>query len=804
MKQSFIITLFLFFTHSIFAQTITSTLIDPIAKLPVEGATITLGKAKTISAKNGSFTIACTTAQSLLISSVGYLPKKITISQCSLPAVIELEQNHTQLDAIQLGTSAVRDALSIPAAVVHVGQTELKRGNGLFLDDAIQTNVTGVTMNRRSVGGGQQLNIRGYGNGTRGTRGTSSNFDGQGYKVYLNGIALTDAEGITTFDDVDFASIGNVDIIKGPSGTLYGQAIAGVVNLTSIKTEKGKTSLTHQTLFGNYGLKRNTTTFQTASDKSSILLNYGDQRSNGFTIHNASKKRYVNVIGEFDPLEKQHITTYLGYSNSYDERAGELTIAQYNNDDYSGNPEYIKRNGHSNVITFRAGLSHQYRFNKTFSSNTSLFGTAFNSNASSASGWTDKGNMNYGLRSVLHANFNLSDKITLTSVTGIELQRQHANTIGYNMKQDPADVATTWTLGVNPYWVLNAITSNVYTEAKTSSLFSEWVLTLPADLSLTAGLGTTQLNVYLHDRFNAALPTRPAIFEKNYGHLVSPHFALNKIISKKQSIFVSYSKGYKPPVSSYFYITVPAVATTPATPASGRLNTNLVPEVGNQFEMGTKGNLWQNRLNYELIYFNTVFSNKMTAVAVSSPLSPSTTLYSYVVNGGKQIHKGIEASAKYTILKSTTDKDPALSVFGNVTYSDFTYGDNFTFQRSATVTEDYSGKAVAAVSTYVANLGVDFGLKHGFYGNVVYNYRDRMPITSLNDNYTRSYNLLNAKLGNRQTLSKHFSLDVFAGVNNITGTKYFTMVFANQLPDAYVPAPRKANYFAAVQLKYNF
>jgi iron complex outermembrane receptor protein len=99
---------------------------------------------------------------------------------------------------------------------------ELKRGTGLFLDDAIQTNVPGVTMNRRSVSGGQQFNIRGYGNGSRGTRGISSNFDGQGYKVYVNGIPLTDAEGISTFDDLDYSSIGNVEVTKGPAGTLYG------------------------------------------------------------------------------------------------------------------------------------------------------------------------------------------------------------------------------------------------------------------------------------------------------------------------------------------------------------------------------------------------------------------------------------------------------------------------------------------------------------------------------------------------------------------------------------------------------
>jgi len=38
----------------------------------------------------------------------------------------------------------------------------------------------------------------------------------------------------------------------------------------------------------------------------------------------------------------------------------------------------------------------------------------------------------------------------------------------------------------------------------------------------------------------------------------------------------------------------------------------------------------------------------------------------------------------------------------------------------------------------------------------------------------------------------------------MTNTKYPLMVFANQLPDTYVPAARNANYFGNLQLKYGF
>jgi len=782
---------------------LSSTVYDASTQQPLSGATISLGANKTTSEQDGKFSIVCAEGK-ITISFIGYKSAAIAISNCQLPEKIFLIQDETTLETIEVSTTSSLDKslLFQPASITKIGKAELNRGNGLFLDDVIQTNITGVSMNRRSVGGGQQLNIRGYGNGTRGTRGLSSNFDGQGYKVYLNGIAITDAEGITTFDDIDFESLQNVEVIKGPAGTLYGLAIAGAVNLTSIKPEKGKTSVSYKSLIGNYGLRRQTFTLQTSGERSSFLVNYGTQKSDGFTPHNKSQKKFVNVLGEFQPNEKQTINTYVGYSDSYDERAGELTITQYETNDYSGNPEYIKRNAHSNVITYRAGIGQTYNFNKFINNNTTIFGTAFNSNVSSAGGWTDKGSMNVGFRSVFNTKLKLTDNISLGGVTGIESQKQIANTMGYSMKQNPNDASTTWKLGVNPYWVINTATSNVYTIASTTSIFTEWTLGLPKDLSITAGLGSSQLALTLNDRFNTTLATRPSNFNKTYNDMVSPHVAINKVFNKKVSIFANYSKGYKAPLTSYFYITTPTVATTPPTPANGSLNEVLKPEIGTQFELGSRGQLFNDKLWYELIWFNTVFENKMTAISVASPISPTTTLYSYVVNGGKQIHKGLEANIKYTAYESNSGLVRLFRPFANLTQSNFNYGDNFTIQKSVILTENYSNKEVAAVAKYVVNAGLDFSLAAGFYGNLTYNYRDKMPITSMNDFYTKSYSLLNGKIGYQQDLGKHFSIDASWGVNNITNTKYFIMVFANQLPDAYVPAPIKANSFGSFQLKY--
>lgn len=727
--------------------------------------------------------------------------KKLFVFNCSLFIISIGFAQETSPDSIRslkvvnTSTTVTTDSNTLrqPVSITKLNATELKRGTGLFLDDAINVNVPGVFMERRTISAGQQFNIRGYGNGARGTNGVNSNFDGQGSKVYLNNIPVTDAEGITLMDDIDFGSVGSVAIQKGPSGTLYGLAIAGAINLKTITAEKGKISLQQDALIGDFGLQRYTTHLAIGGANSSLLVNYGKQYYDGFMPHTSSHKDFVNFIGEFQPSEKQKITTYLGYSNSYDERNGELTITQYNSIDYSGNPAYIKNDAHSNVMSIRSGVSHSYQLCKYFSNTTSLFGTGIISNVSSAGGWTDKDPINYGLRSTFDLNFPLGEKFGLSGVLGTEMQRQDAQIIGYNMVTDSTNISG--------YNIVGTMRSNQVTQSKTISLFTEWILTMPYNFSLTAGIGSSTMGIQLNDRFyvaanNKPVNGKPTTYKAFYGDMFAPHVALNKVFNNQLSLYASYSVGYKAPVSSYFFI-----------PVTGEVVKDLKPEMGTQYEIGTKGSLFNKRLVYELALFNAVFSDKMTTVAVPNAANTATS-YTYVTNGGSQDNKGLEALLKYTVYQSTEGFVTAVTPFANFCYSDFRYKD-YKFQtldasKKNKVEVDYSGHKVVGVPPVTFNAGVDASALIGFYANVNYSYRDGMYFTSDQVNKTESFNLLNGKIGFRRTFMDHLGLDVYFGANNITNTHYYYMVFLNQLPDAYLPAPNKINYFGGINLKYTF
>lgn len=765
-------------------------LIDNGTSLPLAGASIRYGAdAGTISDNNGEFQVPCPGALEITISFVGYESRTVRVNDCSQQLLVALVASTSVLDEVEItATSELnRSMLSQPTSISKIATAEIKRGTGLFLDDAINANVPGVFMQRRTVSGGQSFNIRGYGGGGPGVRGINSNFDQQGIKAYLNGIPITDAEGISVFDDIDFGSVGNVEITKGPAGTLYGLAVAGVINLQTTQAEKGKSSISQEALVGSYGLNRFTTRLTVGGERSSVLVNYGRQSYDGFMNHTSSTKDFVNLMGDFRPNKKQSITTYFGYSNSYDERNGELTADQYANFDYSGNPAYIKNDAHSNIISFRAGLGHTWRFTDKISNTTSIFGTGLSNNNSSAGGWTDKLAVNYGFRSVFDTKFTLNESLKLSGVTGIEAQRQNAQTLAYPMVVNNADP--------EGYNIIGAIRSNQTNISGTYSIFTQWTLSMPRDFSVTAGVGSSSMSLKLIDKIynadnNTPSNTRPTAYETSYPGLVSPHIAVNKIITRNISVYASYSQGYKAPVSSNIY-----------TPLAGKANTGLRPEKGVQYEVGTKGSLFNDKLAYEIALFSATFSNKMTLVGVPNATN-TATLYSYVINSGEYDNKGLEALVKYKIYQSD-GVVRLVKVFANMTYSDFKYN-SFTFQNNiANAPADYSGMRVAGVPKVVANGGIDFSFAPGVYGDLVYLYRGEMPYTPDGANVADSFGLLNGKVGFRRSLGSKFDVDAYFGINNITGVQYYQMVFINQLPDAYLPAPNKANYFGGVMLKFN-
>ncbi|RYE28236.1 MAG: Plug domain-containing protein, partial [Sphingobacteriaceae bacterium] len=109
--------------------------------------------------------------------------------------------------------------LTVPAAVGTINFQQLQLQSGFSLVPAVNT-IPGVRMEERSPGS-YRLSIRGSL--------LRSPFGVRNVKVYMDEFPLTDAGGNTYLNSLDLNSIQNINILRGPDGSLYGANSNGVV-----------------------------------------------------------------------------------------------------------------------------------------------------------------------------------------------------------------------------------------------------------------------------------------------------------------------------------------------------------------------------------------------------------------------------------------------------------------------------------------------------------------------------------------------------------------------------------------------
>ena len=671
--------------------------------------------------------------------------------------------------------SGAKQILLQPQSIGVVTRQEMRRSDGLFLEESLNL-VPGVRMESRSLSGGQRITIRGYGNAT--------NFNGTGYKAYLNGIPITDAEGITILDDVDFSTLEKVEVIKGPSSSLYGAGIGGVVKMYTVRPQPRTTRFIQEVDGGSLSLFRTNTRIEHATDNAAVVVNYGHQHSDGYRVHNQSRKDYALLTADYEASAKQSLSTYAAFNHSFDQLAGQLTEQQFLNRDQAFEQPYIDNNAHVAIDSIRFGIAHRYEFHPSVSNVTSVYGSGYQLDQPFAFGRTDNMALNYGGRTEFNLRFG-GESLGLSGVVGAEVQQTNAFKKSYNF-----NVAT------GP----GAIRGDLEVRAFQSNVFTQWDFHLPYEFMVTGGASVNFVHYNIKDRLtNSANPTHPdQSGVKDFTPVVTPRVAVEKAFDRMLSIYAQVSLGYTPPASGNVVI-----------PQIGAVNTGLKPERATLYEVGTKGNLVNGRLLYEVALFDLYVKNKFTPQSVTD--NRGTVLYTFTTNAGSQNDRGIEVAAKYALIR---DNDSLLSLvepFVTYTFSNFRYDDFKSNNNNDATTVNFSGKKVVGVPINVLNVGLDLALKWGFYLYATYQFVDSVPLTFDNAHSAKSYSLLSAKLGYRRDLTEHFHLDLFAGGNNLLGSLYYTFVFLNASygtptnpidPNVYLNGPYSPIFYGGVNLSY--
>ena len=328
-----------------------------------------------------------------------------------------------------------------------------------------------------------------------------------------------------------------------------------------------------------------------------------------------------------------------------------------------------------------------------------------------------------------------------------------------------------------------SIEGNQFSEIKQDRSYINYFLQMEVwllkNLHLETGMALNTTQYSLEDVFQ----TNSDHQKKGYtfGAIWSPRIGLSYKVGKGKNIYTSVSKGFS----------VPSVAET--LTSLGQINTDLKSETGLNYELGFKGNWFENKLYTELTFFSTQIENLLVARRTANDQYVGT-------NAGSSSHPGIEFFINYKLFESA--KFQITSYFSAAL-------NNFKFKDFVDGEADYSGNQLTGVPDKQCNFGLDINTKKGFSVNMSYRTIGKIPMNDSNAKYSNAYSLLDIKTTYSFTILKVLRTELNAGVNNALNEKYAASILPNAVGFGSVP-PRfyypgnPINYYGGFSVSYVF
>ncbi len=137
----------------------------------------------------------------------------------------------------------------VPRAVDVLNNRRYRQGTkSISLDEALAA-VPGVFVNNRyNIAQGDRITIRGIG--------SRAQFGVRGIKLFLDDIPLTMSDGQAQLNNVDLGSVGEIEILRGPSSSLYGNASGGVISLKTESNQNAAFQVEPSVITGAYGYRK--------------------------------------------------------------------------------------------------------------------------------------------------------------------------------------------------------------------------------------------------------------------------------------------------------------------------------------------------------------------------------------------------------------------------------------------------------------------------------------------------------------------------------------------------------------------
>ena len=249
--------------------------------------------------------------------------------------------------------------------------------------------------------------------------------------------------------------------------------------------------------------------------------------------------------------------------------------------------------------------------------------------------------------------------------------------------------------------------------------------------------------------------------------------AVNHLYSDTGNVYLKYERAFTSPSPSQLSDKVRT-----SSGAFDYVTNNLKSEKTNQFEVGWNDYLLGSLLSADIYYSET--KDEIATIFDGGKAHPTNGFKT--TNLGKTRRYGFDLSAEQKL-------------------ENFTFKESYSFVKTKILKDNdknIEGKEIAEVPNHKLLLSVDYNISSKFTVGAEYEYKAAAFVDNANkygkDKAKSVFNL-------RANYQVNDSLDIYAGVDNVFGTKYYNSVTLSSGDRLYDPAPRTTYYTG---FKYKF
>jgi iron complex outermembrane recepter protein len=750
------------------AQTVVKgKIIDGSTNEPVIAANVTCSmkgcRAACISDQSGNFQFQCDHCTNVSITSVGFVPLTYSVKNGTMIIALSPSVSELQRVVVSANRGEGQKRSEAPIAINTISSKTIQDAKPTTVDQVLNK-VSGVNM--VNLGNEQhQMSIRQ-------PMTTKSLF------LYLeDGIPIR-TSGLFNHNallEMNMAATKSIEVIKGPSSSLYGsEAIGGVINfITAAPT--GIPVLKAGLQRNNVGYKRFDLMTSTSTGKWGFLLSgyYADKR-NGFLEYSDFHKSTLTARIDYRFSDRTTLTNNLTYLDYYSDMAGGIDSTMFANKTFS-NPQtftYRKVNG----FRYHSTLSHSWNHNSRTTATLLYRNNSIGQNPAYRvkDDYRRQGNTYVGNKELAHGEINQNGFNSYSVITQHRQKLSWKNAVfvgGVSMDLSPsgynADYIRIKKDTVKNKYVSYQDTDSVLTDYTTRlnnyATFANFEFNLFPKLRLVTSLRYD----YFHYTFENKL--QPSSFSgspdtvNNFSR-ISPKIGFTYNFTSRSGLYANYSEGFVPPQVTELY--------------TGVKVPSLSPSIFYNYEVGGWVEIISNKLTMDVSAYSLKGTNEIISVKLDDGSFANQ-------NAGRTSHKGVELGIKYLPAKT-------FSVNLSAAYSDH------TFVEYVEKGSSYNGNQMSNAPRWIYNAEIWFkpsfikGLRIGAEVQHV----GRYYVNPQNTATYEGYNVLNLRAG--------YSLkgfEVWLNVLNATNNYYSYITSKSSFGYSYQLAePRNIN----VGISYDF